>query len=176
MDETIIHTRRVFDGRVVKLDVHDVRLPDGKVSQRELIEHAGAAAIVALDSEQRVLLVRQFRTGAGRVLYEIPAGILNPGEPPGDCAARELQEEAGYKPGSVQALGSFFPSPGYTSEVIHIFLGTDLVRSNLAQDEDEFIEVEAVPLKQALKMVEQGEIIDSKTIIGLLRVARQLGL
>ena len=174
MDETIINSARIFSGHVVKLSVHEVRLPDGKTSKRELVHHPGAVAVVALDDAQNVLLVKQYRIGAGKTLYEIPAGTLEPDEAPEICAARELQEEAGYKPGKLEALGGFYTAPGYTTEIIYIFLATQLTSAPLQGDSDEFIEMERVPLAQALAMIENGDISDGKTMIGLLRVASRL--
>ncbi len=176
MQETILHTEEIYNGRVVHLAVLDVRLPDGKTSKRELIRHNGAVAIVALDAQQNVLLVRQFRIAAGRVLTEIPAGTLNPNEAPDVCAIRELQEETGHRPGKLEVLGGIFVAPGYTTEFIHLFYATDLDASKLTHDDDEFIEVDRVPLTQALAMIERGEIIDAKTVTGLYRVARRLGI
>ena len=176
MQETITATRKIYKGRVIKLNVHEVRLPDGNLSKREIVQHPGAVAIVALDPEQNVLLVRQFRLAANKILYEIPAGTLEPGENPDVCAERELQEEAGHKPGKLESLGGFFVAPGYTTEFIHLYLATELIEAELDGDEDEFIEVERVPLSEALAMIERGDIVDGKTINGLLRVARRLKL
>jgi ADP-ribose pyrophosphatase len=176
MREEIIHTTQIYAGHVVKLAVHDVRLPDGKTSRREVVRHSGAAAIIALDNEQNVLLVKQFRLPAGQALYEIPAGTLEPDEAPEVCAIRELQEETGYKPGKIESLGGFFPAPGYTTEFIHLFWAADLQESRLSADADEFLEVQRLPLAEALAMIERGDIIDSKSIIGLLRVGRKLGV
>lgn len=175
MEETIVSTRKVYSGRVVKLDVHEVRLPNGEHSMREQVRHPGAVAIVALDADDNVLLVRQYRLPAGQVMLEIPAGTLDPDEDPKDCAERELQEEAGYKPGKLTSLGGFFAAPGYTTEFIHIFLAGELTESKLELDSDEFIEVTRIPLNEALKAIDAGEIIDGKTIIGLMKVARHLG-
>lgn len=176
MSEVIVATRKIYSGRIVQLDVLEVALPDGQHSKREVIHHPGAAAVVALDAEQNLLLVQQYRIAADRVLIELPAGTLYPEEPPEECAMRELQEETGYKAGTLQALGGFFAAPGYTTEYIHLFLGTDLIESVLPKDADEVIEVVRLPFADALRMIESGEIIDSKSIIGIMRVARQLGL
>lgn len=176
MEETTLHTEQIYSGRIIKLSLLDVRLPDGNSARRELITHPGAVAVVALDDAGNVLLVRQFRTAANRILLEIPAGTLHPGEDPLVCAERELQEETGYFPGSLQALGGIFAAPGYTTEFIHLFYATNLSDSRLAMDEDEFIEVERVPLAAALDMIETGEIADGKSVSGLLRVARRLNL
>jgi ADP-ribose pyrophosphatase len=172
MQEKTLKTRRVYDGRLVQLDLCEVELPNGAHSQREIVRHPGAVAMVAFDESGQVLLVRQYRMAADEIMLEIPAGTLNPDEPPADCARRELQEEVGYRPRKLLSLGGFYAAPGYTTEYIHLFLATELETSSLATDEDEFIEIERMPLQVALDMIEQGGIIDSKTIVGLLRVAR----
>lgn len=176
MNETILSTQPAFSGKLVHVDLLETRLPDGTTARRELVRHPGAVAIVALDEEQRVLLVRQYRVGAAQSLLEIPAGTLEPGEDPALCATRELQEEASYKPGRLEALGGFYVAPGYTTEYIHLFLAQDLTEASLDGDDDEFITVERLPFAQALAQIDSGDIIDGKTISGLLRVARRLGL
>jgi ADP-ribose pyrophosphatase len=176
MQETILDTEHIYEGRVVKLDVHRVRLPDGQIAKREVIRHQGAVALIALDDQQNVLLVRQFRVGAQQTMLEIPAGLLEPGEVPESCAVRELQEETGYRPEQLEDLGGFYPTPGYTTEYIHLYLATQLHEDRLAADDDEFIELVRLPLPEALAQIERGAIVDSKSIIGLLRVARRLGI
>lgn len=171
-----IRKKRIYDGKIVHLAVFNIQLPDGSTAERELIEHRGAVAVVALTTNQQVILVRQYRVGAGRALYEIPAGLLEPDESPEACAARELREEIGYRPGSLEALGGLYTAPGYTTEYIHLFLAQDLIHAPLAQDHDEFIEVVQMPLREAIHQIEKGEIADSKTVIGLLKVARRFGL
>lgn len=156
MNETIIETRTLYEGRVVKLDIHQVRLPDGQIAPREVIRHQGAVALVALDAQGQVLLVRQFRIGAGRALLEIPAGVLEPDEPVEACAVRELREETGCRPERLDYLGGFYPTPGYTTEHIHLYLATGLVEDPLDGDADEFIQVERVPLAEALAMIERA--------------------
>jgi ADP-ribose diphosphatase len=173
MDETILYTQHLYNGRIINLDIHEVLLPDGNHSKREVIKHPGAAAIVAVDPDGKILLVRQFRLAAGKVLREIPAGTLNADEPPADCAARELQEETGYKPGQLDELTGFFPAPGYTTEFIHVYLATKLVESRLKADSDEFIEMDRVTLAEAIDMIARGDIVDGKTIIGLMLAARR---
>ncbi len=176
MLEIPMHIEEIYHGKIVHLTVQDVRLPDGKTAKREIIKHGGAVAMVALDADQNVLLVRQFRLAANQVLTEIPAGTLNPNEAPTTCAERELQEETGYKPGKLESLGGIFVAPGYTTEYIHLFLATDLRESVLDKDEDEFLELDRVPLSDAIAMIERGEIIDGKSVTALLRVARKLGV
>lgn len=173
--ETITHTERVFDGRLVKLDVHTVTLPDGSTHQREVVDHPGAVAMVALDAGD-VLLVRQYRPGTRGPIVELPAGTLEPGEAPELAAVRELQEEIGYRPGKLVSMGGVYVAPAYTSEYIYLYLATDLTPSHLDGDDDEFIEVVRLPLVDALRQVESGTLNDAKTITALLRVARHLGL
>ena len=174
MQETITREEPVYDGRVVHLVVLDVMLPDGGTAKRELVRHPGAVAVVPLIGDD-VLMVRQFRVAAGRVMLEIPAGTLNPGEDPRLCAERELQEETGYRPGNLESLGGIFVAPGYTTEFIHLFLATDLIESRLDMDDDEFIELVRMPLANVLAMIERGEIEDGKSTSALLKVARRLG-
>ena len=176
MREIVLHTEEIYHGRIVHLTVQDVRLPDGKNAKREVVNHVGAVAIVPVDAQQNVLLVRQFRLPANQVLREIPAGTLNPNEEPLACAERELQEETGHKPGKLEPLGGIFVAPGYTTEFIHLFMATDLHESVLDHDDDEFLEVDRVPLKEAIAMIERGDIIDGKSVAALLRVARKLGV
>ncbi len=172
MNEKILSTKRIYSGRIVTLDLNEVELPDGQRQMREIIRHPGATALIALDNQNRVLIVRQFRSASAQIMSEIPAGILNIGENPMQAAIRELQEETGYKPGKIEPLGGFYTAPGYTTEYIHLFIATELIESRLPADEDEFIEVDHVSLESALSMIERGEIQDAKTIIALLMYAR----
>ncbi|MFN8373559.1 MAG: NUDIX hydrolase [Anaerolineae bacterium] len=176
MEETILSTEQIYSGRVIKLSIHEVRLPDGANAKREVVQHPGAVAIVALDANGDVLLVRQFRLAAGKILSEIPAGTLHPGEDPRECAIRELQEETGYKPGKLESLGGIYVAPGYTTEYIHLYLATDLIESKLAADDDEFVEVDHVPFKDVLAMIDRGDIADGKSNVGVMRVARRMGI
>lgn len=172
--EQITGRERIYKGRVVTLDILSVTLPDGVQSKREVVQHPGAVAIVALDDEQNVILVRQYRIAAAQYMVEIPAGTLEPDEPPALCAERELQEEAGYKPGKLEAMGGMYVAPGYTTEYIHLFLARDLTASDLPADDDEFIDVVKMPLASALAQIDSGEIDDGKTVAGILRAARRL--
>jgi ADP-ribose pyrophosphatase len=175
MKETILNSKTIFEGRMLKLYVNTVQLPDGQSALREVLRHQGAVAIVPLDAEDNVLMVRQYRAGIDREIVEIPAGLLEPGEDPAACAERELREETGFRPGTLESLGGYYVAPGYTNEYIHLYLARDLEAAPLAQDVDEFLELLTVPFDEALAMVERGEISDSKTIIALLKVARQRG-
>jgi ADP-ribose pyrophosphatase len=176
MSHNIINRKTIYEGRVVTFDVLDVTTQSGLVVTREVIQHPGAVAIVALDADKNIVLVKQHRTAAGQYLVELPAGTLEAGENPVDCAIRELQEEAGYKPNRIEAMGGFFVAPGYTTEYIHLFLAQDLVESKLPEDDDESFEIIKLPLSQAVTDATDGRIIDAKTLIGILCVARLLGI
>jgi ADP-ribose pyrophosphatase len=172
-----VSSRRVYEGRVLNLDVDQVRFPDGSTGELELIRHSGAAAVVPyLDDprhpDARVLLIRQFRYAADRFLYEIPAGRLEPGESPIECARRELREEAGCVAESIRPLGSFYTTPGFIDEYIHLFVATGLTRGVPSPERDEFIQSESHTSLDALRMIERGEIVDGKTIIALLLADR----
>lgn len=170
----ITEQQRIHDGVVVTLDVLSVATDNGQTVTREVIRHPGAVAIVALDDDKNVILVKQYRIAADQYLVELPAGTLEAGETPMDCAVRELQEEAGYKPNRIEAIGGFFVAPGYTTEYIHLFLAQDLVESKLPEDDDESFEIIKLPLSQALTDAINGRIIDAKTLIGILCVSRLL--
>jgi ADP-ribose pyrophosphatase len=164
----LLNTRNIYNGRAFSVDSVEVRLPDGKRSTFDLVRHPGAVALVVVDDEQRILMVRQYRMGADRDLLELPAGTLNPGEPPEVCAAREVREETGFAARDLRKLGAFYMAPGYSSEYLHIFLATGLYPARLDADEDEFIQVEAIAAQAIPGMIASGEIEDGKTLAGLL--------
>ena len=167
-----MESRRVYEGRVVNLRVDRVKLLSGRSTVREVVEHAPVVAIVALDGRGNVLLVRQFRLPVKQSLLEIPAGGVDSGESAEEAAQRELQEETGQRAGRLERLASFFASPGYCDEYMHLYLATELEPSALAADADESIEVVRLPLDEALRLLERGEIPDAKTIVGLWAAAR----
>lgn len=171
----LIHSKRIYEGSVINLRVDLIRLAGGRTVEREIIEHGGAVAMVALDDEEHVYLVRQYRSPVARSLLEIPAGGIEVDEKPEQSAERELQEEIGFFPGKLEHLGAFHPVPGYSSELIHLFLARALRPSKLTGDPDEEITVERMPLAEALRQVDEGLIEDGKTLAGLLCVARILG-
>jgi ADP-ribose pyrophosphatase len=149
-----------------------LRLPTGRTLSKPQVLHSGTVAILPLLDDGQVVLIRQYRSALDDFLIEIPAGALEEGEDPRRCAERELQEEAGYRPQTLHALGGFYVAPGFSDEYMHLFVAQDLVPSRLEADADELIEVFNLPLTEALRRVESGQIRDAKTIIGLLRVAR----
>lgn len=171
-----VGSRRIYTGRVIDLDVDQVRFPDGSVGELEMIRHPGASAIVPFLSDPagedpQVLLIRQYRYAAGGYLYEIPAGRLSPGETPIDCARRELREETGCTAERLEHLYTVFTTPGFTDERIHLFMAVGLTGGVTAHEWDEFMEVETVPLSKALSMIERGELADAKSALGLLYAA-----
>jgi ADP-ribose pyrophosphatase len=173
-----ISSRLVYDGRVVHLSVDRVRFPDGEEGELELIRHRGASAVVPLlgdasDVDPDVVLIHQYRYAAGGYVYEIPAGLRHEGEDWEACARRELEEETGFAGEEFIPLTSFFTTPGFTDEVIHLFLATGLSEGRVQRDEDEYIEVVRVPLSSALAMIRDGEIRDGKSMVGLF-LAQQL--
>ncbi len=133
----------------------------------ELITHPGASAVVPLKDDQTVVMIRQYRHAVGGYIYEIPAGKLHPGEDPRDCAVREVEEEIGYKVGTLEPLLSFFTTPGFTDEIIHIFVGKDLTPGTQDLGEDEVLEIIEMPLAKTIDLIKDGTIKDGKTIIGL---------
>ncbi|MFZ3102898.1 MAG: NUDIX hydrolase [Desulfitobacteriaceae bacterium] len=163
----------IFEGRMISLQRDTVSLPNGQQTTREIIKHPGAVAVVAI-KDGGMFLVRQYRYAIKSDLLEIPAGKLDAGEVPIDSAQRELREETGYR-GDLTHLGTFYSTPGFSDETMHLFLATNLVWDPLSQDEDEFLEVEVIPWQQALEMAENGEFQDAKTVLGILLVQGRLG-
>jgi ADP-ribose pyrophosphatase len=171
-----IESRRGYTGKVISLDVDVVRFPDGSVGELEMIRHPGASAIVPFLSDPRgedpqILMIRQYRYAAEGYLLEIPAGRLDPGEDPRDCALRELKEETGCSAEQVDHLFTMYTTPGFTDEKIHLFMATGLVAGESKHESDEFLDLEPMPLSRALELVEAGEIKDAKTALGLLFTA-----
>ena len=165
----MIDTSTKFRGRVITVNVESVTLPNGRRADLEIVHHPGGAAIVALDADERVCVLRQYRHAGGGWLWELPAGKLEPDEPPLLTAQRELIEEAGVEGGQWHSLGSLLSSPGVFTEVIHLFLARDLTARVTAHEEHEVIEVHWIPLAEAWHRAVIGEFRDAKTAMGLLR-------
>ncbi len=171
-----LQTRRVYDGRLITIDLDTVQAPDGTRLELEIVRHPGAAAIVpVLDDptgeDPSVLLIRQYRYAAGGRIWEIPAGVLEPGEDATACARRELLEETGAAAGRIDHLTTVFTTPGFTDEQIHLFLATEITVGEPRHQADEFIQVEARPMSRIMEMIRDGEINDAKSIVALLFVA-----
>lgn len=166
--------RNVFQGRVLTLNLEQVRLPNGRLAELEIAHHPGGAAVVAVDADGRTCLLHQFRHAAGGWLDELPAGKLDGGEPPLQCAQRELAEEAGMIARRWDKLGEFFSSPGVLTEVIHLYLARDLVPTSAQPEEHEVFEARWVPLDEAARMAGSGRLQDAKSLIGLLWAREKL--
>ena len=175
LTEHKIESEQVFDGTLLKVYRDRVRLPNGQESEREWIDHPGAAAVVPLLADGRVVLVRQYRYPLGAEFIEIPAGKLDhQGESPEAVARRELEEETGWRAGNLTSLGAFHIAVGYSNEIIHCYLATDLSEVGARLDDDEFLEVLYMPLEEALEMVADGRITDVKSVVSLLRAKSNL--
>ena len=171
-----VKSRRVYTGKIISLDVDTVRFPGGSTGELEIIRHPGASAVVPFLSDPRgddpqVLLIRQYRYAADAYLYEIPAGRLDPGEDPHDCAVRELKEETGCTAEQLDYLLTIYTTPGFTDEKIHLYMATGLASGETKHEADEFLDLQPMLLSRALEMVHGGEIRDSKTAVGLLFAA-----
>lgn len=179
---TKISARRVYDGRVINVDIDTVKFPNGSTGELEMVRHPGASAVVPFltdphGDDPQILLIRQFRHAADAFIYEIPAGKLEGGEPPVECAHRELREETGCTAETMEHVYTLYTTPGFTDERIHIFMASGLTRGEMAHEKDEFMTVETVTLSRALELVKTGELADAKTALALLFVSGfKLGL
>jgi ADP-ribose pyrophosphatase len=167
--EQVTHTKQIYNGRVLNLRIDTIEMANGTVSEREIIEHGESVCIVAIDENDLVILVRQYRLAAGQQLLEIPAGSMEPDESPLESAKRELREETGRLANKWQNLGGYYAAPGYTAEYLHLFLARELTMGPDDQDEDEDVEVEAHPLNTIVALIVNGVICDAKSIAGLLQ-------
>lgn len=171
-----VGSRREYTGRVINLDIDEVRFPNGQVGELEIIRHSGASAVLPFlgdptSEDPQILLIRQYRYAADGFIYEIPAGRLEAGEPPESCAVRELREETGCTAEKMVHLYTMYTTPGFTDEKIHLFVATGLVRGDSALEPDEFVEVVPMQMSAALKMIKDGTINDAKTALSILYVA-----
>ncbi len=171
-----VSSRREYTGRVINLDIDTVRFPNGKTGELEIIRHSGASAVLPFlgdptAEDPQILLIRQYRYAADGFIYEIPAGRLEPGEPPEECATRELREETGCTAEKMAHLYTMYTTPGFTDEKIHLFVATGLTRGDSALEADEFVEVVPMQMSAALKMIKDGTITDAKTALSILYVA-----
>ncbi|SEG14449.1 NUDIX hydrolase [Paenibacillus sp. UNC499MF] len=163
-EEVTIKTEPIFEGKIITLQVDHVRLPNGETATREIVKHPGAVAVLALTDDDRMIVVEQYRKALEKSQVEIPAGKLDPGEEPIRAAIRELEEETGYSSESVRPVCSFYTSPGFADEILHLFVAENLVRGEARPDEDEFLECEEITLQEAKELIARGSISDAKTI------------
>lgn len=168
-EEKTVLSEKVFEGRIIKVKVDRVEMPDGSAATRELVEHPGGVGIVAITDKDEIILVEQYRKPLDKAIYEIPAGKLDPGEHHRTCGMRELEEETGLSAKVFDYMGFIYPSPGFTDEVTHVYLAKELTQGETHPDDDEFLDVKKVPFDTALKMVMDGEINDAKSVFGILK-------
>ena len=171
-----LSSMRAYSGRVINVDVDTVQFPNGSTGELEMVRHSGASAVVPFLSDPasedpQLLLIKQYRYAAEEFIYEIPAGKLDPGEKPLDCARRELREETGCTAERIEHLYTFYTTPGFTDERIHAFMATGLTRGEASHERDEFMTLETVRLSRALEMIQSGELKDAKTALSILFVA-----
>jgi ADP-ribose pyrophosphatase len=171
-----LSTERIHEGKIINVDRDRIRYPDGSEAEVDIVRHSGASAVLPFLSDPegedpQILLLRQYRYAADGYLYEIPAGRLDPGESPADCAARELKEETGCTAKQMEPLITMVTTPGFTDERIHLFMATDLTHGQAAREADEFADVIEYRLSEALELILRGEIVDGKTALGILYAA-----
>jgi len=171
--ERLIASKTVFEGRLISVSVDEVELTNGRRTRREVVHHPGAAAVVPMLPDGRVVMIRQYRHATGSVLYELPAGICNPGEAPEECARRELGEEVGYQAEEMERLFSVYLSPGYSSELIHVFLARGLRPVEAEADADEQVAPVALPLETVVGMIARGEVQNAAAVCGVLAAAQR---
>ena len=169
LNEKTLSSEKIFDGKIIHVRRDTVLLPDGQQSFREVVDHPGGVCILALDEQNRALLVRQFRYPYMQLLRELPAGKLEYGEDPREAAIRELREETGAAAGRFESLGELYPSPGYCGEIIRMYLARDLQFGESQLDEDEFLDLERIPFDTLVQEVLSGELRDAKTIAAVLK-------
>ena len=166
--ENTLSSTNIYRGKVINIRQDKVKLSDGRRTVREIVEHPGAVVILALTNDKKIVMIRQFRKPAEEVLWELPAGTIEPGEDLENCARRELEEETGYYPRKIKNIITFFSSPGFCNERLTLFLAEDLEKRNKNEDADEFIKVQLITPNETLDMVKNNIIKDAKTIIGIL--------
>lgn len=164
----LINSETLVQGRAFRIKRDTLKTPDGRETKLEIVEHGGSVVLIPIDNEGNLFFVRQYRHATGENLLELPAGTRDDDEPFEECAAREIREETGLEAGRLQKVGGFYLAPGYSTEFMAVFLATELKENPLQADEDEFLQVEKIPLKQAVEMAEQGEILDAKSLAALL--------
>ncbi len=164
----LLKSETLLQGRAFKIRRDQLKTPDGRETLFEIIEHGGSVIIIPIDADGNLLFVRQYRHAAGRDLLELPAGTRDDNEPFEVCAAREIREETGMEAGNLQKVGEFYLAPGYSTEFMVVYLATDLKHNPLEADDDEFLEVEKIPVGEVVQRVERGEIPDAKSLAALL--------
>lgn len=174
--EETVASEKIFEGRVFEVELKDIKTSEGRMAKREIVKHPGGACILPMDDEGNCYFVKQFRSPFEKVMLEAPAGKLEKGEAPIDCVAREITEETGFVAHKIESVGCIAATPGYCSEIISIFIGTDLEFTGGDPDQNEYLATVKMPLKEALEMAENGQITDGKTLVLIYKAARRLGI
>ncbi len=172
--EKTMKSEKLYEGKIINLRIDTVELPDKKYSKREIVEHPGGVAIVGITDENKILLVSQYRKAVDRVLLELPAGKIEVNEEPKETAIKELKEETGYSTEKLEYLLEFYTSPGFSTEKVYIFLAENMEKGEQELESGEYIDVESYKIEDLIEMIENGDIIDSKTIIGIYAVKNRL--
>lgn len=165
--EKTLTANTVFDGKVIKVEVVNVELPNGKEATREIVHHQGAVGILAISKENKIILVRQYRKALDKTILEIPAGKLEPNEEPMECAYRELKEETGYLATNMRQITKFYTSPGFADEIIYLYEASRLELGEVDLDDDEFVDIEEYSYQETLDLIDKDQIIDAKTLVAL---------
>ena len=174
-DAELLGSKEIYKGKIVDLHIDTVKLPNNQTAEMEIVRHKGAAAVVPIDDDGHVILIRQYRHATDGYLYEIPAGKLDGNEEPEACAVRETEEEIGYRPGTLIPMGWIWTAPGFTDEKIYLFLATNLVQTEQNLKDHEVIDVMRIPIENAIEMALRDEFNDAKTLCGLLRASHYFG-
>ncbi len=173
-EEKTVSTEEIYSGKIVRLRVDKVRMPDGELAVREVVEHPGGVGIVAITDKDEIILVKQFRKPLEKAIYEIPAGKIDKGEGHRECGLRELSEETGCTAENFEYLGYMYPSPGFTDEVTHLYIATGLECGETHPDEDEYLDIVYMPVNNVTEMIMNNEINDAKTIFGVFKALEYL--
>ncbi|MDY0234521.1 MAG: NUDIX hydrolase [Gudongella sp.] len=173
-EEKTMKSDKLYEGKIINLRIDTVELPDKKYSKREIVEHPGGVAIVGITDENEILIVSQYRKAVDKILFELPAGKLEVNEEPKETALRELKEETGYSTEKLEYLLEFYTSPGFSTEKVYIFLAENMTKGEQELESGEFIDVESYKIDDLLEMIKKGDIIDSKTIIGIYTMKNRL--
>lgn len=169
-EEKTMKSEKLYEGKIINLRIDTVELPDKKYSKREIVEHPGGVAIVGITDENEILLVKQYRKAVDRVLLELPAGKIEVNEEPKETAFKELKEETGYRAGKLEYLLEFYTSPGFSTEKVYIFIAENMLKGEQELESGEYIDVESYKIDDLVEMIDNGDIIDSKTIIGIYAI------
>jgi ADP-ribose pyrophosphatase len=174
--EKTVSRETIFEGKVFEVEVKEIETPEGKISHREIVKHNGGACILPIDDDGNCYLVKQFRSPFEKVMLEAPAGKIEPGEDPLHCVSREITEETGLTAESIECVGAVAATPGYCSEIITLYIGTDLKYKGGNPDPNEYLSTVKMPLSEALELADNGGINDAKTLVLLYKASRRLGI